>query len=48
MLDSLLILGSAMPDLSVFQFSIVDNMFSMTVAAVGAAAIFFFVQAFGR
>jgi len=33
-----------MPDLSVFQFSIVDNVFSMTVAAMGAAAIFLFLS----
>jgi len=44
MMDSLSFLGSAMPDLSVFQFSIVDNMFSMTVAAMGAAAIFLFLS----
>jgi len=44
MLDSLILMGSAMPDLSVFQYSIVDNMFSMTVAAMGAAAIFLFLS----
>jgi bacteriorhodopsin len=33
-----------MPDLSVFQFSIVDNVFSMTVATMGAAALFFFMS----
>jgi len=44
MLDSMVFLGSAMPDLSVFQYSIVDNMFSMTVAAMGAAAIFLFLS----
>lgn len=31
-----------MPDLSVFQYNIVDNIFSMTVATMGAAALFFF------
>jgi hypothetical protein len=30
----------AMPDLSVFQYSTVDNIFSMTVATMGAAALF--------
>lgn len=39
MLD-LTLLG--MPDLSVFQYNIVDNVFSMTVATMGAAALFFF------
>jgi bacteriorhodopsin len=33
-----------MPDLSVFQYSLVDNIFSMTVATMGAAAIFFFLS----
>ncbi|MEO0529151.1 MAG: bacteriorhodopsin-like [Planctomycetota bacterium] len=33
-----------MPDLSVFQFSAVDNIFSMTVATMGAAAIFLFMS----
>jgi bacteriorhodopsin len=33
-----------MPELSVFQFSLVDNIFSMTVATMGAAAIFFFLS----
>lgn len=31
-----------MPDLSVFQYNLVDNVFSMTVATMGAAALFFF------
>lgn len=44
MLESMVFLGSGMPDLSVFQFSIVDNMFSMTVAAMGAAAIFLYMS----
>ena len=43
-MNSMTFLGSAMPDLSVFQYSIVDNMFSMTVAAMGAAAIFLFLS----
>jgi bacteriorhodopsin len=33
---------ASLPDLSTFQFNIVDNVFSMTVAAMGAAALFFF------
>ena len=32
-----------MPDLSVVQYSLVDNIFSMTVATMGAAALFFFM-----
>lgn len=36
------LLGS-MPDLSVFQYNLVDNIFSMTVATMGAAALFFFM-----
>ena len=31
-----------MPDLSVLQYNLVDNIFSMTVATMGAAALFFF------
>ncbi|MEL7500380.1 MAG: bacteriorhodopsin [Planctomycetota bacterium] len=31
-----------MPDLSVFQYNLVDNILSMTVATMGAAALFFF------
>ncbi len=34
----------AMPDLSVFQYNIVDNIFSMTVATMGAAALFLFMS----
>jgi len=34
----------AMPDLSVFQYNIVDNIFSMTVATMGAAALFLFLS----
>jgi len=36
------LLGS-MPELTVFQYSLVDNIFSMTVATMGAAALFFFM-----
>lgn len=38
------VLATAMPDLSVFQYTVVDNVFSMTVAAMGAAAIFLFLS----
>lgn len=34
---------ASMPQLSVFQYSLVDNIFSMTVATMGAAALFFFM-----
>ena len=36
---------ASLPPLSTFEFNLVDNVFSMTVATMGAAAIFFF---FGR
>lgn len=42
MFDSVGLIG-AMPDLSVLQYSLVDNIFSMTVATMGAAALFFFM-----
>ncbi len=35
-------LFASLPTLTQFQFNIVDNMFSLTVAAMGAAALFFF------
>ena len=38
MIEGFVLLGSAMPDLSVFQYNAVDNIFSMTVATMGAAA----------
>jgi bacteriorhodopsin len=44
MLESMSLLAAGMPDLSVFQYSIVDNIFSMTVATMGAAAIFLFLS----
>jgi len=34
---------AAMPNLTVFEYSLVDNIFSMTVATMGAAALFFFM-----
>lgn len=43
MLQSLPLLAQ-MPDLTVFQYSIVDNVFSMTVATMGAAALFLFMS----
>ena len=41
MFESVSLLG--MPDLTVLQYSLVDNIFSMTVATMGAAALFFFM-----
>ena len=38
------LLGAAMPHLSVEQYATVDNIFSMTVATMGAAAIFLFMS----
>lgn len=38
-----LLLFGAVPELSSFQFNLVDNIFSMTVATMGAAALFFFM-----
>jgi len=38
------VLAASMPDLSVFQYNIVDNLFSMTVATMGAAAIFLYLS----
>jgi len=38
------VLAAAMPNLTVFQYSIVDNIFSMTVATMGAAALFLFLS----
>lgn len=44
MLESVSLLAAGMPDLSVLQYSVVDNIFSMTVATMGAAAIFLFLS----
>jgi len=44
MLDSVPLLAAGMPDLSVLQYTVVDNIFSMTVATMGAAAIFLFLS----
>lgn len=44
MFESVSLLASGMPDLTVFQYTIVDNVFSMTVATMGAAALFFFLS----
>jgi len=44
MLESMSLLAAAMPDLSIFQYSLVDNIFSMTVATMGAAAIFLYLS----
>lgn len=43
MIEGLFLSGLAMPDLSVFQYNAVDNIFSMTVATMGAAALFLFM-----
>ena len=34
----------AIPTLDLFQYNLVDNVFSMTVATMGAAALFFFMS----
>src|SRR6056297_47981 len=44
MLDSIGLLAAGMPDLSVLQYTVVDNIFSMTVATMGAAALFLFMS----
>lgn len=44
MLESFGLLAAGMPDLSVLQYSVVDNIFSMTVATMGAAALFLFLS----
>lgn len=44
MLESFSFLAVGMPDLSVLQYSLVDNIFSMTVATMGAAAIFLYLS----
>ena len=44
MFPAVSVLAAAMPDLTVFQYSIVDNIFSMTVATMGAAALFLFLS----
>ena len=43
MIQSFLLLGSTMPALSAVQYNAVDNMFSLTVATMGAAALFLFM-----
>jgi bacteriorhodopsin len=37
-------LFASLPQLTTFQFNVVDNVFSLTVATMGAAAIFFFLS----
>jgi bacteriorhodopsin len=44
MMNGLFVLGASMPDLSIFQYNAVDNIFSMTVATMGAAALFLFLS----
>lgn len=43
MIQGILLLASSMPNLSVFQYNAVDNIFSMTVATMGAAALFLYM-----
>lgn len=44
MINGFCVLGASMPDLSIFQYNAVDNIFSMTVATMGAAALFLFLS----
>jgi bacteriorhodopsin len=44
MIEGIFLLGASMPDLSIFQYNAVDNIFSMTVATMGAAALFLFMS----
>jgi len=44
MTNGLFILAATMPNLSIFQYNAVDNIFSMTVATMGAAALFLFLS----
>jgi bacteriorhodopsin len=44
MMEGVFLLGASMPDLSVFQYNAVDNIFSMTVATMGAAALFLYMS----
>jgi len=44
MTTGLSILAATMPNLSIFQYNAVDNIFSMTVATMGAAALFLFLS----
>ena len=44
MFQGLSLLASSMPNLTVFQYNAVDNIFSMTVATMGAAALFLYMS----
>jgi len=44
MLATSCLFAVGMPELSILQYNIVDNIFSMTVATMGAAAIFLFLS----
>jgi bacteriorhodopsin len=44
MIEGIFLMGASMPDLSIFQYNAVDNIFSMTVATMGAAALFLFMS----
>ena len=39
MINGFSVLAASMPTLSIFQYNAVDNIFSMTVATMGAAAV---------
>ena len=44
MIEGFSLLGLAMPYLSVFQYNAVDNIFSLTVATMGATALFLYMS----
>jgi bacteriorhodopsin len=44
MLQGLFLLASSMPSLTAVQYNAVDNIFSMTVATMGAAALFLYMS----
>ena len=44
MIHGSFVLAATMPSLSIFQYNAVDNIFSMTVATMGAAALFLFLS----
>lgn len=44
MFQDMLVMASSMPGLSLFQYNAVDNIFSMTVATMGAAALFLYMS----
>jgi len=44
MIQGFFLLASSMPNLTSFQYNAVDNIFSMTVATMGAAALFLYMS----